>query len=773
MSHVSLRQKILTGHSLPRGTTRVVPAVFLAFCSLSVAPRISAQEDDDFDWSQFETDTDLLESEEYETIVVGETPVSAALPEERSVTAVSREDMERRLPRSAPDALRYEPGVFVQQTAHSQGSAYIRGMTGQQTLLMFDGIRLNNSTYRQGPNQYFFTLDSQTIQSIEVMRGGGSTLYGSDALGGVISAIPVSPVLLPHDSAASFQSDPRLTFRMATADREVGGRVAENLAVTKRFALFGGVGFRRVENLKSGGPLYGAGTGDEPLVPRFDSDGKTQLGTGFDEFTADAALRLRLTGNSQIKLAGNTYRQLDAPRTDQCPAAYAPYNECLVYDEQFRNLIYAAYEGEPDRAFLHSARATLSFQQQHERYTLHRPSAYVSNTGRDEVFTAGSSFKGATRTARPNAVLRLRLEYGIDTYLDFVQSHAWISFDDIDHTRALSRGQYIDGSRYLYGGAFLQGSMGVTEWLRLHAGVRASWIHAESPEDPESRSAAVQRTWIPGVWNAGLEIAPTRPFSFIANVDRSFRAPNLDDLTSRQQTGPGFQFENARLEPEHTMSYEAGVRLKSIVNAEVRGFITHLYDAILRSPRSADKCPENTPQCEASWNRFQLVNAADLSVLYGVEGVADLSLENRLRVRTAIAWTFGEGPNTGDPPSDPNLNYEKRVPLSRVPPMNGSVELTWNCRFGFAFSGMVRWATAQTRLALSDVSDERIPQGGTPGFAVLDLNVSYRPHPNYLVSVACENLFDTAYRYHGSSVNGPGRGIMLLVSFAPVWRAPV
>jgi outer membrane cobalamin receptor len=110
--------------------------------------------------------------------------------EERAHGTVSRSEIERRQPRSAPDALRYESGVFVQQSAHGQGSAFIRGLTGQQTLLLFDGIRVNNSTYRQGPNQYFFTIDSRTIDSIEILRGGGSTRYGSDALGGVIAALP-------------------------------------------------------------------------------------------------------------------------------------------------------------------------------------------------------------------------------------------------------------------------------------------------------------------------------------------------------------------------------------------------------------------------------------------------------------------------------------------------------------------------------------------------------------------------------------------------------
>ena len=142
------------------------------------------------------------------------------VPDERAHTQVSRSDIERRQPRSAPDALRYETGVFVQQSAHGQGSAFIRGMTGQQTLLLFDGIRVNNSTYRQGPNQYAFTIDSRTIGSIEVLRGGGSTRYGSDALGGVIAAYPLDPLW----SEGQWLVRPELFLRNTSADSELGGR---------------------------------------------------------------------------------------------------------------------------------------------------------------------------------------------------------------------------------------------------------------------------------------------------------------------------------------------------------------------------------------------------------------------------------------------------------------------------------------------------------------------------------------------------------------------
>ncbi|MCA9678202.1 MAG: Plug domain-containing protein, partial [Myxococcales bacterium] len=105
----------------------------------------------------------------------------APLLGDRAGSRIDRETLLERQPRSAPDALRWEPGVYVQQTAAAQGSAYLRGRTGQQTLLLFDGVRLNNSLWRQGPNQYFFSIDTRTLAAIDVVRGGASTRFGSDA----------------------------------------------------------------------------------------------------------------------------------------------------------------------------------------------------------------------------------------------------------------------------------------------------------------------------------------------------------------------------------------------------------------------------------------------------------------------------------------------------------------------------------------------------------------------------------------------------------------
>jgi hemoglobin/transferrin/lactoferrin receptor protein len=109
-----------------------------------------------------------------------------------SVSVVTAQDLERKMPRTTPEALRELPSIMLQKTSHGQGSPYLRGFTGYRTLMLVDGIRLNNSTFRDGPNQYWGTIDAQSLDHLEVVRGPSSVMYGSDAIGGTVNAISKS-----------------------------------------------------------------------------------------------------------------------------------------------------------------------------------------------------------------------------------------------------------------------------------------------------------------------------------------------------------------------------------------------------------------------------------------------------------------------------------------------------------------------------------------------------------------------------------------------------
>jgi iron complex outermembrane receptor protein/hemoglobin/transferrin/lactoferrin receptor protein len=676
---------------------------------------------------------------------------------DRASSVVSRRELEERLPRSAPDALRYEPGVYVQQTAHGQASPYVRGMTGQQTVIMFDGVRLNNSTFRQGPNQYFFTVDSRTIDELETIRGSASTRYGSDALGGAFLVRPIEPSLSRGPRAVDVHG--RGLWRSATADGEVGGRAWLDGSYRGKLGVLGGVGYRDVGQLRSGGRFDEPATGEPQRVPPvFDEDGKTQRGTGFRELAADARMAWQPNDRIRTTLAWYDYRQLDGVRTDKCPPPTAPEDECLRYPEQFRDLAYGAIEVVDGPRAVERLRWTASFQEQHERRVLERGSPSATEVhGVDDVRTVGTGVAASTAALSLSPWASLRVRYGADGYYDWVGSRAWHHYADVDIVSHLSRGQYLDGARYLTSGLWSEIESELWQRLCLRVGGRGALVLARAEGDPASESASIDRRFATGVAHGGMSVLASEWLKLTLNANQGFRAPNLDDLTSRQQTGPGFQFENPELEPERSFTVEFGTRVEHArVELDTWLFRTTVDGLIARAPRDQDECPEGDPGCAASQTVFQLQNLADGAVIQGIEGNLRLFLPWDLLARATIAYAWGEGPNPVPPPATP-----RRLPLSRIPPLNGTGEFGWrSSTLGVYAVGVVRWARLQDRLALADEADPRIPAGGTPGFVAFDVRGGYRFDPHVLVGLVLENIGDAAYRYHGSSINAPGRGLI-------------
>jgi len=148
--------------------------------------------------------------------------------------------------RSAAEALVLSPGVFVQKTNHGGGSPFLRGLTGNQTLLLVDGIRLSNSTFRYGPNQYLNTIDVFSLDKMEVLRGSGSVQYGSDAIGGTIQAFshPVKNSEMPEWGGS-------LLSRVATHGMEQSISGAVNYS-DKTIAVRGGITFRNFGDIVGG-----------------------------------------------------------------------------------------------------------------------------------------------------------------------------------------------------------------------------------------------------------------------------------------------------------------------------------------------------------------------------------------------------------------------------------------------------------------------------------------------------------------------------------------
>ncbi|AFZ47097.1 TonB-dependent receptor [Cyanobacterium stanieri PCC 7202] len=150
-----------------------------------------------------EVEQNLTEEEEQEIFIIItdqilNQPVFAPFRREatvrdssRPVYVINREQMEAQGARTVQEALRYLPGILSDGTSGGQLGAQsgqiIRGGNSAQVLILLDGRPINDVGFFGGFDLSNFTTDN--IERIELLPGGSSTLYGSDALGGVINIV--------------------------------------------------------------------------------------------------------------------------------------------------------------------------------------------------------------------------------------------------------------------------------------------------------------------------------------------------------------------------------------------------------------------------------------------------------------------------------------------------------------------------------------------------------------------------------------------------------
>jgi outer membrane cobalamin receptor len=176
------------------------------------------------------------------------------------------------------DALHGEVGTFVQQTTPGQGVVIVRGLKGSEVLHLVDGFRLNNAIFRNAPNQYIALVDGQSLDRIEVVRGPSSTLYGGDAMGGVVQML--TPEL--RYSGDRWQWNGRLRAIAASADDSLIGR-----------AEFGG---------GRDGMTFSLGVTSQEVNDLRAGDGRTRPFTGFTQRSGDLRWQFEVAPGHELML---------------------------------------------------------------------------------------------------------------------------------------------------------------------------------------------------------------------------------------------------------------------------------------------------------------------------------------------------------------------------------------------------------------------------------------------------------------------------------------
>jgi hemoglobin/transferrin/lactoferrin receptor protein len=649
-----------------------------------------------------------------------------------SAYVLGQEELLRLPVRTLPDALQEIPGIMVQKTSYGQASPFLRGFTGFRTLMLIDGIRLNNAVFRDGPNQYWGTTDLLSVDRLETVKGPSSVLYGSDAIGGTVNLLTANPLSLrePGRSAGGRPAWQSLGYyRYASAEESHVLRGQVSVQADARLGLSAGLTSKRFADLQGG-----EATGLQP-------------GTGYRERDRDFKVQFRPRHDLELTAAYFRVRQDDVPRTHATIQGKSFSGTALGTDlvrslDQARDLAYVQAMFRQPVPGIARASASVSWQRQAEEQDRVRPNLRREITGLvDDQWGWLMAFESPSRLGT--------FCYGLEYYRDEVDSYG-TDTPAGGVTRILPRGPVADDAGYRLLGVYLQDQIQIGPRLELIPGVRYSRARATARQvDPEPADAVVfgplDRTSAAFTTSLRARFAVGRHWNLFGGVSEGFRAPNLSDYTSfelarsgeRETPAPG-------LNPEKYVSYEVGAKARiPALRLEFQGalFHTDVRNQVTRFP---------TGRMIGTEREVTKANTGD-GFVRGIELSVAMQLEHGFSLRADAAWTEGE--------VDTYVSQTiERQPASRMQPLTFHFGPRWRARDGrFWAEGLAAVVQRQDRLSPGDVTDtQRIPPGGTPGYSVCSLRGGWRLNSHLTICLALENLRDVDYRVHGSGVNEPG-----------------
>ncbi len=634
--------------------------------------------------------------------------------------------------RTLPDVLQYTPGVLVQKTAHGHGSPFIRGFTGRQNLLLVDGVRINNSTFRGGPVQYWNTVDPYSLDRIELVKSQGSVLYGSDAVGGTLNTFTKSSDFRARKDGEIYQAGSAYYEFRANGQGSHIGRLEAEAGIGGKFGIMLG--------------LSGKDFGDieDSAVGRMD-------GTGYPEQDLDLRMDWAVTPDSTLTLAtyyvnqdkvSRWHRTLENPGWTHDGHVAAPGTFTTNTYDQERSLTYLRYAGEnPDAgAAISRWSATLSYQAVNDSEFQDRNPSKDDIRGADiDVNTLGFDLTLESPMGPGSLV------YGFDYYHDDVESSGYKT-DSVGSFLSESL-PVADDSDYDLFGAFAQYVWKPSEKVEITSGAR--YTYAEATLGRYNDAAGVAQGGETNEWDSlvgsvrGLYRLNTC-WSLFGGVSQAFRAPNLDDLTGNKTSSASINSVGSTdVDPEKFITYEVGTRHQTeTTSLQAAVFYTDGKDVITAV---ADAPGSST---------FVTTNASDAYV-YGVELEGAWRFHPQWTLSGFTAWQDGrtETPDFLGGPVDGSKPMKQQLPLT------GSVALRWNdASEKFWVEGRVLAANKEDRVTATDqaLDNQRIPTDGTPGYIVASLHAGWKVNDHLALNCGIENLTDQDYRNHGSGQNEAG-----------------
>ncbi len=669
------------------------------------------------------------------------------------------------------DILTASGQVFVQKSQAGGGSPVVRGFEASRVLLMVDGVRMNSAIFRAGHLQNIITVDNMILDRVEIIYGPSSTLFGSDALGGVVNLFTKQPQLFKSNlvsKKAPWKTNGNLVYRFGNGQNEQRQHVDLNIA-NNRWAFLTSVTKSNFGDMRQGNKrlaaypdfgkrlFYVARENNTDVIKDNSAFVNIQKLSGYNQIDLLQKVLFKPNDNTEHLLNVQFSNSSDINRYDRLTETSKglPVFSEWYYGPQVRNMIGYKLTNSNLNGYFQKLTTNINYQHLEESRITRR---FKSNN-KDYRFEAVDIFglnmdllhQGKSST----------LNIGVESYYNDVSSTAYRN-NIATNLRSAITTRYSDGptnmsnyALYAQHTQFLKGNWVLNSGLRLNnVQLNANFKDTALMRFPFT-DANQNNTALTG--NLGMAYNGADGLRVSFGVSSGFRAPNVDDLTKVFDTRTGYVVvPNKDLKPEYT--YNAELNVSKTTSTYSIGF--SLFHTWFRNALVVDKFKWNNASTILYQSIMSDVYATQnkaKAVVYGfnVNGSANLSPNTTL----AATYTYTKGTYQ---------NGLVEMPLDHIPPTYGRVGLKHDIKKFTAelFTLFNGWKRIEDYNLNGEDNEIYATKDGMPAWQIWNINTNYQLTKKLNFSFQIENIADLNYRYFASGISALGRNYIVQARYS-------
>ncbi len=657
-------------------------------------------------------------------------------------------------------------GIFVQKSQMGGGSPVLRGFEANKILLVIDGVRMNNLIYRGGHLQNILTLDNNSLDRVEVLFGPSSTMYGSDALGGVVHLYTKAPQFAVGESKSLLKVN--AFTRFGSVNDEFTGHFDVNIGC-KKFASFTSFTHSTFDDLRGGtnqNPFYDGVYPERPYyVERINgvdslvknTDRYLQVQSGYSQYDLVQKFAYKANENVTHGLNLQYSNSTDIPRYDRLtdPDGTGLRNAEWYYGPQERlmtayDMNYASGEG-----FFNKMHVGVSFQKVQESRHQRRFNRDNLQNRTEDVNVIGYAFDmlhiGGAHS----------MHFGFDGQFNSLKSTAEEK-DIVDGTTSPLDTRYPDGDNIMNSAAiYFSHSWRINDQVTLNDGFRVGFTTLNSTFKDTTffkfPFSEVNQEHLVYSGSVGIIHIPNDDLKFSILLSTGFRAPNVDDIAKVFESTQGtIIVPNDDLDPEQTVNTEIGIT--KIYNGKTSWentlYYTQFYNAIITDAYQYKG--QDSLLYDGSLSQVLANQNKGRAYIYGFSSSLRTRLLENLMLSFSLNYTYGRVKTDSTD-----------APLDHIPPMNMRLGLNYAYN-NFSSDFFVNYNAAKKLKNYSSSGEDNLQYAtadGMPAWFTINWRVSYQVHKLITIQAGVDNIFDIQYRTFASGINAPGRNIFGVLRF--------